>query len=132
MSRRASSSTNPVWLSLALVLVLGLAGGGYWVYSQINDPFRTLTVLPLTSYLENSDGLRGNIYRISVTVANQLAWSPSEGRLYSAEIEDTGDVVAVMVPATFNAVNLQKGQHFKFEIEVGEKGILRARNLRKS
>ena len=132
MSRRASSSTNPLWLFLAFILVAGFIGGGYWVYSQVSDPFRTLAALPVPAYLDNSDGLRGNVYRVKATVANQLAWSPADGRLYSVEIEDTGDVLALMIPAEFNSVNLQKGQHFNFEVEVADHGILRARNLRKS
>ena len=132
MARRASSSTHPAWLFVVFLLVGILAGGGYWIFSQLNDPFRTLTILPVQAYLENSNGFRGNVYRVDGTVANQLGWSPLAGRLYSVEIEGTGDVLPVMIPATFNAVNLQKGQRFAFEIEVGDKGILRARSIRKA
>ena len=132
MARRASSSTHPIWLFALLVLVGVLGGGGYWVFSGINDPFRTLAVLPLGAYLENSNSLRGNVYRIEGTVVNQLGWTPGVGRLYSVEVEGSGDVVALLVPGKLNSVNIQKGQRFTFQIEVGEKGILRANSLRKT
>ena len=131
MARRARSSANPAWIALACLLCLGLAGGGYWVYSQINDPFRTLAPLPVPAYLENSNSLRGNVYRVSGTIANQLGWSPATGRLYSIDIENSGDVLPLLIPAAFNATNLQKGQRFTFEVEVGDRGILQAKNLRK-
>lgn len=131
MPRRASSSAHPVWLIAACLLVLGLAGGGYWIYSQISDPFRTLSPLPVEAYLENSSGLRGNTYRVDGTVANQLGWSLKDGRLYSVDLEGSSNVLPVLIPIDFNAVNLQKGQRFTFEVEVGERGILHAKSLRK-
>jgi hypothetical protein len=131
MARRARSSANPAWIAVTCLLCLILAGGGYWVYSQISDPFRTLSPLPVAAYLENSNGLRGNVYRVNGTVANQLGWSPTTGRLYSIDVDNTEDVLPILIPAAFNATNLQKGQRFTFEIEVGERGILQARNLRK-
>ena len=131
MARRASSSTNPVWLILAFFVVGGLAAGGYWFYSRVSDPFRTLAVLPVSDYLENSNGLRGNVYRVTGTVANQLGWTPAAGRLYSVDLDDSSDVLPLLIPPSMNATNLQKGQRFTFEIEVGDKGILRAKSLRK-
>ena len=132
MARRASSSPHPFWLFALLLLVGALAGGGYWFFSQINDPFRTLPGLPVASYLENSNGLRGNVYRVDGTVANQLGWTPDAGRLFSVDVQGSEDVLALLVPAKFNSLNVQKGQRFSFEVEVGDKGILRARGLRKA
>ena len=131
MARRASSSVHPVSLFLVLVLVAGLAGGGYWISVRMSDPFRTLTALPVAVYLENSNGLRGNVYRIDGTVASELGWAPALGRLYSVDVESSSDVVPLLIPATLNSVNLQKGQRFSFEVEVGDKGILRTRAIRK-
>ncbi len=132
MARRARSSTTPAWIAAACLLCLGLAAGGYWVFSQVNDPFRTLAPFPSPAYLENSNSLRGNTYRLTGTVANQLGWSPKTGRLYSIDLDDSGDVLPILIPTAFDAMNLQKGQHFTFEVEVGDRGILKARNLRKA
>lgn len=131
MPRRASSSAHPLWLVAAFLLFLAFAGGGYWIYSRLSDPWRTVALLPVEAYLQNSDGLRGNVYQVSGTVANQLAWSPETGRLYSVDVENSNDVLPILIPASFNAVNLQKGQQFTFEVEVADRGILRARTLRK-
>ena len=132
MARRASSSAHPVWLFALLLLTGVLGGGGYWVITQLGDPFRTVAAFPVGAYLESSNSLRGNVYRIEGTVANQLGWAPTAGRLYSVDVEGSSDVLPVLIPGKFNAVNLQKGQRFLFEVEVGDKGILRARALRKA
>jgi len=132
MARRARSSTTPAWIAATWLLGLALAGGGYWIYSQIGDPFRTLAPFPVAVYLENSNSLRGNVYRINGTVANQLGWSPETGRLYSIDLDGSDEVLPLLIPANFNATNLQKGQRFTFEVEVGERGILHAKNLRKA
>jgi hypothetical protein len=36
------------------------------------------------------------------------------------------------VPAAFGSVNIERGQRFLFKIEVGEKGILRAQDVKKA
>ncbi len=132
MARRARSSLHPAWLVAGFLLCLVVAGGGFWVYSQVSDPFRTLAAFPAAAYLENSNSLRGNVYRISGTVANQLGWSAETGRLYSVDLDEGSDVLPVLIPANFNSTNLQKGQRFTFEVEVDERGILLARRLQKS
>ena len=42
------------------------------------------------------------------------------------------DVLPIFIPAEFNKVNIQKGQHFSFSVEVNEKGILTVKGLNKS
>jgi hypothetical protein len=81
--------------------------------------------------LENANGLRGNVYKIDGVVLNSLAWVPAKGRLYSFEIKNgtRTDVVAVMIPAQFNSLNLQKGQRFWVKLEVGTGGVLFAQDL---
>ncbi len=132
MARKASSSTSPLWLIVALVVAFAFAAGGYTIYSQLNDPFRTIAPLPTDDYLRNANSLRGNRYRIEAVVANQLAWSADAGRLYSMDLEVSGEVLPVLIPVEFNAINLQKGQRFTVEVEVLDRGILQARQLRKA
>ena len=100
----------------------------------VNDPYRTLSPLSISAYLENSNSLRGNSYKITGTVWNSLAWSSMMGRLFSIEIESgtgTSDILPVLIPAVFNSQNIQKGQRFIFKIEVDEKGILKVAGLKK-
>ena len=131
MARRASSSPSPA-LILGAIVVLGVVlAGGYFVYQRVSDPYRTLAPLDVTVYLDNANSLRGNTYKISATIANQLAWSSTAGRLYSVDVEDRGDLLPILIPAQFNGMNIQKGQRYLLKITVGDKGILQAQDVHK-
>lgn len=131
MVRRASSSVNSWWLGGVVLLVIAAIVGGWLLFKNIGDPFRTLSALDVPTYLKSADSLRGNVYKLNATVAAQLAWAPSEGRLYSVEVNERDDILALLIPAEFNSLNIQKGQHYFFKIEVVDKGILRVRDIRK-
>ena len=130
MARRASSSPHPAWVLLTVALIIAGAGGGYFVYSRVSDPYRTISVLPVQDYLENANSLRGNSYKLQATVGKALEWSAKSGRLFAVEA-DNGDVLALLVPAEFSHVNIERGQKFLFKIEVAEKGILRVQEAHK-
>ena len=130
MPRRASSSANPVWILVIIVFLAGSLGGGYFLYNTVSDPYRTLTALDTQSYMQNSNSLRGNTYKLSGTIGNQLSWSPI-GRLFSVDVEGGNDVVPLLVPPEFNQINIQKGQKFYFQVEVGDKGLLKAKAIKK-
>ena len=132
MPRRASSRTNPVWLVVVLVLLAGALGGGAYLWSTLSDPYRTLTPIDVSTYLDNANSLRGNVYKLTGTIDSQLAWSPTQGRLFSVVADGSKtDVLPLLIPPELNKVNIQKDQRFSFKIEVGDKGILRASDLRK-
>jgi hypothetical protein len=131
MSRRASSSVHPFWIIGAVALLAVATLGGWALYRSVSDPYRTITPLDVSVYLENANSLRGNVYKVTASVNTQLAWAPREGRLYSVEVEGRSDILPLMIPASFNSINVQKGQRYFFKIEVGEKGILRVEDIRK-
>ncbi len=132
MARRASSSPQTLWIVLAVaLLVFAAGGGGYLMYGRISDPYRTIAALPVQDYLENANSLRGNVYKLDGTVLKSLQWTANSGRLFSVEINGS-DVVPVLVPQQFNNINIERGQHFLFKIEVGDKGILRAGDVKKA
>lgn len=134
MPRRASFTIHPVWIAAIFILVAAAIAGGYFLVEQVNDPYRTLSQLSVPAYLDNSNSLRGNTYKVTGTIWNSLAWSPTAGRLFSIEIESgsgTTDILPLLIPAEFNHVNIQKGQRFTFKIEVDEKGILKVEGLKK-
>jgi hypothetical protein len=134
MSRRASFTIHPVWIAALFVLIAAAIAGGYFLVGRVNDPYRTLSPLSVSAYLDNSNSLRGNSYKVTGTIWNSLAWSPTAGRLFSIEVESGNgatDILPLLIPAEFNHVNIQKGQQFTFKIEVDEKGILKAAGLKK-
>lgn len=132
MARKKRSSFNPVWIILAAALILvGIIGAQFFGKTG-GEPYRTTELLDVESYLENSNSLRGNVYRIEGEVVNALAWSPTGGRLIAVSVEDNSEVIPVLVPTSFNDINIQKGQRFVFMLEVDDKGMLRTRNLTKA
>ncbi|MCX6967103.1 MAG: hypothetical protein NTZ46_04875 [Verrucomicrobia bacterium] len=134
MARRASFAIHPVWIALVFFLIIGAVTTGYFLVGRVSDPYRTLAPLEVPAYLENSNSLRGNSYKINGTIWNYLASSTQAGRLFSVEV-NTGastEILPVFIPAEFNSVNIQKGQHFNFSVEVDEKGILSVKGLKKA
>jgi hypothetical protein len=117
-------------MALAAVFVLAALAVGYFLFGRASDPYRTLTPLPVQDYLQNSNSLRGNVYKLDAVVSQSLQWSPTVGRLFS--VEASGEVLPVLVPPEFNSVNIEKGQRFFFKVEVGDRGILRADDVKKS
>lgn len=117
-----------------LLLIIAAVGGGYILVRKLQDPYRTIPALDVAAYLENSNSLRGNTYKVTGTVWNSLSWSPTVGRLFSVEVTSPNgiDVLPVLIPVDFNHVNIQKGQRFVFRIEVNELGILLTRDLNKA
>jgi hypothetical protein len=129
MARRASSATNPIWFLAAALLVAAAIGIGWWLKSRVGDPFRTLPVFPLSEYMQNADSLRGNTYKIEGIIGKQLKYT-AEARLFEVFVGG-GDPVSIVVPSEFNHLDLRPEGRFQFKIEVAEKGILRAKDLRK-
>ena len=117
------------------VWTVALLAGGYLVIKKMNDPYRAVQALDVAAYLDNSNSLRGNTYKVTGSVWNSLAWSPRWGRLFSIEVTSApgaGAMVPVLIPADFNHVNVQKGQQFQFKIEVDENGMLLVKSLEKA
>lgn len=132
MARRGKSSPNPLWIALAAVILIAAFVGSRFFPSGAAEPYRTIALLDVASYLENANSLRGNVYKFEGEVSNSLAWSPTSGRLIAVDVDKGKDTLPVLVTTEFNSVNIQKGQKFIFVIEVDEKGVLRTRNLSKA
>ncbi len=127
MGRRASSSVNPAWFAIAAVVVVAVIALG-WSLKGTVDPYRTLAPFPTSDYLQNSNSLRGNTYKVDGVVGEQLHYAKS-ARLISVEVN--GEPVSIIVPAELRDVNVQKGQRLLFKVEVGEKGVLKAVGVKK-
>jgi len=129
MGRRASSSVNPAWFAIAAVVVAAVIAAVWALKGTVADPYRALAPFPTSDYLQNSNSLRGNVYKVDGVVGEQLHYSKS-ARLISVEIN--GDPVSIIVPAELRDVNVQKGQRLLFKVEVGEKGVLKALAVKKA
>lgn len=127
MARRKNSSINPIWLLFAVGLVFVAFVGSRFFLSSGSDPYRTISPLDVPSYMENANSLRGNVYKAEGEVSNSLAWSPTAGRLIAVDVGK--ETIPVLVTPEFNAINIQKGQKFRFVVEVDPKGILKTKKL---
>jgi hypothetical protein len=134
MARRASFSIHPLWVVAVLLLIVVAISAGRFLVDRVNDPYRTLAPLDVPAYLENANSLRGNSYKVSAAIWNYLGSNTQAGRLFSVEVSGEGgkEILPLFIPAEFNSVNIQKGQHFNFSVEVNEKGILTVRGLKKA
>lgn len=132
MARRNRSSSNPPWIIAGLaILAAAFALGAYFISSN-GEPYRTTAPLEVSAYLENSNSLRGNTYKVTGEIQNVLGYSSTEGRLISVGINDNSDFIPILIPASLSHINIQKGQKFIFQLEVTDKGILRAKDLTKA
>lgn len=86
--------------------------------------------LSLTSYRDNANSLRGNLYQIDGKIEEMLRWSEN-GRLISFEASDGSSTipVPVLVPADFSNVNLERGALMSLVVRVDREGTLVAESI---
>jgi hypothetical protein len=130
MARKKSSSLPKKLLPVAAAFLVLVAIGFLFLGSKDKSTHRTVSSLDVGAYLENSNSLRGNTYKLEGKVAESLAWSPDSGRLIAIEVDN--EIIPVLVTADFNDMNIQKEQRLVFLVTVDEKGILRTRKVEKS
>jgi hypothetical protein len=129
MTRKSQKSSK--WVLVAVISVLVLFALIAWLISREATPFRTASSLDIPAYAENASSLRGNTYKVSGEVADSLSWSPTSGYLIAVGVEGNSRLLPILVPMKFSSVNIQKGQRLIFLVEVDEKGILKAKGLKK-
>ena len=129
MARRASSSLPIGTLIGGIGGVAALLLGGYVFLGGTKDAFRTTTPFPVKEYLESPNSLRGNTYKLEATVDKTLEVSQGAGRLFS--VESGGEMLPVLVPASLNGTNVERGQKLQFKVQVAENGLIRVDELRK-
>jgi hypothetical protein len=117
-----------MWLIAAAVVLAVAIGAVLMLKDTVSDPFRALPPFPVKEYMENSNSLRGNVYRVDCVIGEQLNYAQGS-RLFSVEI--SGEPVSLVIPVELRDINIQKGQRFLFKVEVGNKGILKALEGRK-
>jgi len=129
MARRANSSIPAGKLAAVVGAVVGLLAIAYAVFGTAQDPFRTTSPFPVKEYLENANSIKGNTYRLEALVDKTLEVTPATGRLFS--VEAGGDMLPLLVPSTLNGTNIERGQKLHFRVQVNEKGLLVASEIRK-
>ena len=137
MARRAKTSFHPTHLLGVVAFVVLIAVGGWIMLGRKSDSgFSGVSDLSIREYMENSNALSNNTYRIEGVVEERIEnWSSARGRLFSVRVEEGGETayLGVLVPSKFNGTNIQRYDHFKFKVTVqAETGILEVKELSKS
>ena len=129
MARRASSSSPNFKVIGASAAVLVLLAGAYLMFGGSQDPYRTTSPFPVKDYLENANSLRGNTYRLEAQVDKTLEVAPDSSRLLS--VESAGDMIPLLVPSKLNGLNIERGQKLHFKVQINEKGLVVASDIRR-
>jgi len=99
MARKKSSSRSKSLLPIAAGFFVLIALGFVFLGSKDKSTHRTVPALDVAGYLQNSNSLRGNTYKLEGKVAESLAWSPDSGRLIAIEVDN--EIIPVLVTADF-------------------------------
>ena len=110
MARRAQSGLKPAHLIAIVAVLTGVIGGGYSLLHRGTDPMTGLTSLSTEEYLESSNALSGNPYKVEGTIDNRLDSWKSSDRLFSVQVSEGGSFVPVLVPSSLEA-NIQPDNH---------------------
>ena len=134
MARRAHQQTSPslgIWL-IGFLLVLGILGAFF--LQNDTTPYRPLAPPLPADYLENANSLRGNVYRLEGVISSSLGWSQEKGRLFSLKVSqgDKDCPLPILVPSTYQELNLQKGQRYRVKVRVNDQGLLKVEEMTKA
>lgn len=140
MPRRASSGVNVGQIAGIAAALLGfvviaallfkLIAGGLFGDGGGKTGSRksggSASPLSLTTYRENGNSLRGNVYRVEGKVEETLRWTPDRGRLISFEARDATETmpVPVLVPEDFGNINIERGTELGMVVRVDRDGTL--------
>jgi hypothetical protein len=136
MPRPKKSQGLPSWLIGFLLLLIAVAAYFSFQQSSSNNSLRTVEELDSNLYYENANSLRGNTYKVDVTIDSALGNSPTKGRLFSVILSknDKGggeSILPVLVPVSLGNLTIQKGQHYLMKVKVVENGLLQVEEAQK-
>ena len=136
MSRKKKSKGIPPWLIGLIVLLLGVAAFLSLRQNSSEASLRTIEELNPDFYYENANSLRGNTYKMDVTIDSSLGNSPSNGRLFSVAAKSTDKsgapaILPVLVPTRLGSLTIQKGQHYLMKVKVVDNGLLQVEEAEK-
>jgi len=134
MARRASRSLNPMWVGVAIIVVAAIVGAAFFRFGQKTDPFRSIQSLSLTDYYQNANGLQGNVYKIDGTIQTSLYSSTDKGRLITISVDNSTseDIIPILIPASMNQFEIQRGNHIHVKVLVEKNGLLVVQQIDKA
>ena len=131
MPRRASTGLNPG-------IIIGIVGAlaiVFFLVKMVMKPGQEGmpdgTPLPVATYIENGNSLRGNEYVVSGKVEGQIRWTSDKGQVISLRVSEgsQSDFLSIEIPHDLSKINIEREQSYAFKIRVRDKGIAVAQSV---
>jgi hypothetical protein len=120
-----------LWIVSSLLVLLILGVIGYFSYSYLTDPYRTLKPFPMDSYLADFRPLAGAKFKADLKVSADLGWKAETGRLMVFTVQNDNRPLVVLIPPRLGGLFFEKGQNYQASLEVGEGGLVYADSCEK-
>ena len=76
---------------------------------------------PVTDFLVNAQSLRGNRYTVEGAVMKTLEYVPESGRMIAVDV--AGNPLPLLIPKTLEALNVERGQRYRFAVTIDQRGV---------
>jgi len=128
--RAAFSTRGLIWGAVITLAVVIIAGIAIFSMGLFFNPLRTLREFPAQEYYDNHATLQGTRYRSNLTITGQIGWKNDLGRLVNCTSGDGKSPLVVLIPAKFDSIPMEAGEHFQAELLVAEGGLIKVNFLR--
>ena len=125
-SSNRGSSSWALWIVSSLLALLILAVVGYFTYSYLEDPYRTLEPFSVDKYMSDYRALTGSKFKADLKVSADLGWKADTGRLMVFTVANESRPVVVLIPPRLAGIYFTKGQNYRASLEIGEGGLIYA------
>jgi hypothetical protein len=121
MARRASSGPNITAVIGIAVFVIAAVIGGKFLLGGNKQNIKGASLISMSDYLDNGNSMRGNEYLVEGTVDQR--WPRDNGQVVSINVKDSGDLIPIEIPSTFNDLNIERQQKYTIKVKFREGGI---------
>jgi hypothetical protein len=120
-SQKSSSNIPILILSVAI-----LAAGASFLFSSRRhqseaDSSSSSGGFPINDFLTNAQSLRGNRYALEGSVVKTLEYVPESGRMIAVEV--SGNPLPLLIPKRLEALNVERGQRYRFGVTIDQRGV---------
>jgi hypothetical protein len=120
-----------LWLVTSLLVLVILGVVGYFTFTYLNDPYRTLKAFPMDTYLADFRPLQGAKFKADLKVSADLGFKPETGRLMVFTLQNDNRTLVVLIPPKLGGLFFEKGQNYQASLEVGDGGLVYADTFEK-
>ena len=127
--RRGSGSGGgslALWIVSSLLVLVVLGVIGYFTYSYLNDPYRTLEPFEMDKYMSDYRSMTGNKYKADLKVSADIGWTQEIGRLMVFTLPNDNRPLVVLIPPKLRDLYFTKGQNYQASLEVQQDGTVYA------